>query len=177
MTLLRNSFQEHQVLFLNPAFRTDDLTDQHSIFGRDMTQVFCSHVVLVDARDRRGLGVGAEMMWAKINKIPLVSWAPKESHYNKSKATLLGVSVDNLIHPFVSGLSDQIVETLEEAAMWIEKMLLDPSLEIKGIEHIQAAMAYYQENQLPTDLPMREILSCNALQQRFKRPLPEVALN
>ncbi|MBP9777520.1 MAG: hypothetical protein KBD36_06765, partial [Alphaproteobacteria bacterium] len=45
IALLRQSFQETEVIFLNPAFRMDDLRDQHSVFGRDMTQVFCSHVV------------------------------------------------------------------------------------------------------------------------------------
>lgn len=171
MSFLRNSFQEYEVVFLNPAFRTDNLADQHSVFGRDMTQVFCSHVVFVDARDRRGLGVGAEMMWAKMNKIPVVTWAPKDSHYNKTKAIILGVDVDQFIHPFVLGLSDKVVEDLAEGALWIEKVLSDPSIEIKGIEHIQAAMKYYQENQLPIDLPMREILNHDELNVRLSRPL------
>jgi hypothetical protein len=173
IALIRDSFQKCEVIFLNPAFRTDNLADQHSVFGRDMTQVFCSHVVFVDARDRRGLGVGAEMMWAKINKIPVVTWAPLESHYNKTKAIILGMEVDRFIHPFVYGLSDKIVDRLEEGAQWIEKMLSDPSIEIKGIKDIQSAMQYYQESQLPIDLPMREILSCEIFNDRLNRPLAE----
>lgn len=149
----------------------DNLADQCSVFGRDMTQVFCSHVVFVDARDRRGLGVGAEMMWAKIHKIPVVTWAPKDSHYNKTKATILGVEVDHFIHPFVYGLSDKIVDTLPEGAQWIERMLSDPSIEIKGPEHIRGAMEYYQEKQLGVDLPMREILSDEIFQDRLARPI------
>lgn len=164
---LRKSFCKHEVVFLNPALRMDNLADQHSVFGRDMIQVFCSHVIFVDARDRRGLGVGAEMMWAKMNNIPVVTWSPKETHYNKTKATILGVEVNQFIHPFVHGLSDKMVETLKEGALWIEKMLSDSSIEIKGIEHIHASMEYYQENQLPIDLPMREILSCDALNARL----------
>jgi len=171
MTLIRNSFLKHDAVFLNPAFRTDNLSDQHSVFGRDMTQVFCSHAVFVDARDRRGLGVGAEMMWAKINKIPVVSWAPKNSHYHKTKTTILGVEVDQFIHPFVLGLSDHVVESLPEGALWIEKTISDPSsVEIKGIEHIQGAMKYYRESQLPADLPMHEILSHNEISTRLLRP-------
>lgn len=177
LALIQNSFQKHEVIFLNPALRMDNLADQHSVFGRDMTQVFCSHVVFVDARDRRGLGVGAEMMWAKMNKIPVVTWAPKDSHYSKTKTTILGVEVDDFIHPFVYGLSDKIVDKLEEGALWIEKMLSDPSIEIKGLKHIQAAMQYYQESQLPIDLPMREILSCETFNNRLTRPLVEVTLN
>jgi len=90
MLLLRKYLSEYAISFLNPAFRTDDLSDQCSVFGRDMTQVFCCDIVFVDARDRRGLGVGAEMMWAKFHKIPVISLSPKNSHYNKEKTTLLG---------------------------------------------------------------------------------------
>ena len=69
---LRNELAPKNISFLNPALRTDDLSDQLSVFGRDMTQVYCSDLVFVDARERRGLGVGAEMMWAKMNRIPLL---------------------------------------------------------------------------------------------------------
>lgn len=175
--LLRKSFQQHEVIFLNPAFRTDNLSDSRSVFGRDMAQVFCSHVVFVDARDRRGLGVGAEMMWAKIHRIPVVTWAPKDSHYKKTKTTLLGVEVQDFIHPFVYGLSDQIVDTLEEGAAWIEAMMSDPSIAIKSLADIQATMEYYQRNQLPLDRPMQEILSCDALQERLSRPFVNALLS
>ncbi|MBX7067417.1 MAG: hypothetical protein K1X28_09315 [Parachlamydiales bacterium] len=101
MDLIRTALNRFEVVFLNPAFRSDDLSDQHSVFGRDMLQVFSSHVVFVDARERRGLGVGAEMMWAKLNQIPVVTWAPRDSHYHKSDAIILGSAVKNFIHPFV----------------------------------------------------------------------------
>jgi hypothetical protein len=169
MAVIRKSFHEYEVVFLNPAFRMDNLSDQHSVFGRDMTQVFCSHAVFVDARDRRGLGVGAEMMWAKMNRIPVVTWAPRDSHYNKTKATILGVEVEQFIHPFVYGLSDKIVDHLEEGAIWIENMMSHPSIEIKGVEHIQSAMQYYQKSQLPTDLPMLEILNCEVFKNRLSQ--------
>lgn len=174
IALIRDSFLKYEVIFLNPAFRMDNLSDQHSVFGRDMTQVFCSHVVFVDARDRRGLGVGAEMMWAKMNKIPVVTWAPKDSHYNKTKTSILEVEVEDYIHPFVYGLSDKIIDRLEEGVLWIEKILCDPFIEIKGLKHIQAAMQYYQESQLPIDLPMLEILNCETFNERLNRPLAEV---
>src|SRR5579871_3736379 len=70
--IISNTLKSTHVDFLHPAIRTDDLSDQKSVFGRDMTQVYCSDVVFVDVRQRRGLGVGAEMMWAKMNKIPVV---------------------------------------------------------------------------------------------------------
>lgn len=176
MALIRNSLPEYEVVFLNPAIRMDNMADPRSVFGRDMTQVFCSHLVFVDARGKRGLGVGAEIMWAKLNKIPVITWAPVDSHYKKEKATILGIEVKPFIHPFVSELSDQIVDTLEEGAQWIKQSLCDPAFKIKGIEHMQAAMQHYQASQLSVDLPMWEILSCETFRERLTRPCEETKL-
>ncbi|MEM8629007.1 MAG: DUF1653 domain-containing protein [Chlamydiota bacterium] len=146
------------VAFLNPAFRADDLTDPTSVFGRDMTQVFCADVVLVDARERRGLGVGAEMMWAKIHSIPVLTIAPANSHYHKQEVTLLGARLENWRHPFVASLSDAVVDTLQEGIDWLQDFLLDrPS--VRGAESIYEAMSYYQKMQLPKDHPMCEIFA------------------
>ncbi|MBX9924705.1 MAG: hypothetical protein K2Y01_11410 [Rhabdochlamydiaceae bacterium] len=175
INLLRTSLGQYDVTFLNPAIRTDDLSDPHSVFGRDMLQVFSCHIVFVDARDRRGLGVGAEMMWAKLNTIPVLTWAPKNSHYHKDQATLLGVLVDNFVHPFVDALSDQIVENLTEGAKWIKKFISDPSsIEIKSLDHISAAMQYYKTNQLHRDTPMKQLLETeNELTERMNRSCPQ----
>lgn len=176
MNQLKQCLPQFEVSFLNPAFRLDDLSDQFSVFGRDMLQVFCSDVVFVDARDRRGLGVGAEMMWAKFHKIPLIIWAPKNSHYHKSHTTILGMPVANFVHPFVESLSDKIIETLEEGAAWINVLKTTGSqISIKGIEHIEHAMEHYKTKQLKNDQPMQELLhACEELQQRVKlRPMME----
>jgi hypothetical protein len=158
MLFLKKTLPEYEVSFLNPAFRSDNLSDQRSVFGRDMTQVFCSDVVFVDARDKRGLGVGAEMMWAKFNKIPIVTLAPKDSHYNKSKTTLLGVSVEDWVHPFVESLSDAIVGDLAEGATWIRKFASASPPQAKDIEYIQSAMQYYRDSQLSHDEPMKALI-------------------
>lgn len=168
MAEIRENLKGYEVLFLNPAFRTDNLSDQRSVFGRDMVQVFCCDVVFVDARDRRGLGVGAEMMWAKFNNIPVVTWAPKDSHYHKSHTTILGVPVVNFVHPFVESLSDQLVENPAAGAQWIAKALSDPSIPIKGLKEIESSMHYYREGQFHHDEPMKELLlSSEALKKRL----------
>lgn len=154
---LREALAPKQVHFLNPAFRNDDLSDQKSVFGRDMVQVFSSDIIFVDARERRGLGVGAEMMWAKMNHKPVVTLAPVGSHYHKKRTTLLGVSVDLWVHPFVEGLSDVIVESLAEGATWLKTTL--QTVNIKGPESIQEAMQYYLQTQYPKDDPMVALTS------------------
>lgn len=161
---LKEALHPYEVSFLNPAFRSDNLSDPHSVFGRDMLQVFSSHVIFVDARDRRGLGVGAEMMWGKVNRIPVVTWAPKNTHYHMSKAVLLGKPVEDYIHPFVYALSDVVVETLEEGAKWIKKI---KEHSIKGPECMHAAMQYYKDSQLSQDRPMQDLMiNCDELKTR-----------
>lgn len=177
IALIKKGLDKYEVSFLNPAFRTDNLTDQFSVFGRDMLQVFSSNIVFVDARDRRGLGVGAEMMWAKVNKIPVITWAPKNSHYNKDQAMILDVPVTNFIHPFVESLSDKIVETLIEGAEWIDWALSNIALEIKGVEYIGSAIQHYKNSQLHHDEPMQELIHFNEeLKKRIHRPHPQVVL-
>jgi hypothetical protein len=167
MAIIKKNLDKYEVSFLNPAFRTDDLSDQVSVFGRDMLQVFSSNVVFVDARDRRGLGVGAEMMWAKLNAIPVVTWAPKNSHYNKDQTTILGVPVTNFIHPFIESLSDKIVENLVEGAEWLHSLMSNPDVKVKGTQFISSAMQHYKDRQLHYDHPMKELLIANEeLRQR-----------
>lgn len=174
MVFLRKALPEYEISFLNPAFRSDDLSDQRSVFGRDMTQVFCSDVVFVDARNRRGLGVGAEMMWAKFHKIPIVTLAPIDSHYNKSKTTLLDVAVENWVHPFIESLSDAVVRNLSDGAAWVRKFVSAFAPKVKDVEWIQSAMEHYRDNQLPHDKPMKALITANQkLHRRIWEPKNE----
>ncbi|MCH9630413.1 MAG: hypothetical protein S4CHLAM37_04120 [Chlamydiia bacterium] len=160
----------NKTLFLNPAHRTDDLSDNHSVFGRDMLQVFSSNFVFVDARARRGLGVGAEMMWAKMNKVPVVTWAPIDTHYKRANASVLNVTIENYIHPFVLSLSDVIVSSPKEGALWMKQYLDDPSsFEIKDADHVKSAMKHYKASQLEVDLPMQSLMnSCESFKNRVE---------
>ncbi len=150
-----------KLTFLNPAMRTDDLSDQKSVFERDMTQVYFADIILVDARERRGLGVGAEMMWAKMNRIPVLTLAPKNTHYQKQEVKLLGVRVQNWVHPFVESLSDVVINDLLDAATWL-KQFIRGEVQVKGPEFITDAMRHYQKSQLPNDVAMKELIEGNA---------------
>jgi hypothetical protein len=173
--LIRDNLPDYDVVFLNPAQRTDNLSDQKSVFGRDMLQVFSSHFVFVDARERRGLGVGAEMMWAKVNRIPVVTWAPKDTNYHMCQTTILGVCVENYVHPFVEDLSDKIAVNLIEAAKFVDAVMKDPNIAIKDINDVSGVMQYYKDTQLNFDGPMKELIqSCKTLQKRTERNHPLV---
>lgn len=159
MALLRQCLAPHQITFLNPATRSDDLSDQKSVFGRDLFQVYSSDLVLVDTREKRGLGVGSEMMFAKMKRIPVIAWLPEHSYYHRKSIQLLGKSVDDWIHPFIFNLSDYLAPSLEMAALWIEERLLKGNVEIKGPEAIQDSILYYLETQLQHDSGMRETVA------------------
>ena len=119
--ILQKNIPSIKLIFLDPASRSDDLSDQVSVFGRDMFQVFSSNIVFVDARSKRGLGVGAEMMFAKMNHIPVITWLPEDSHYQRKQIHLLGQQVESWIHPFVYNLSDYMAPSLESGTKSIKK--------------------------------------------------------
>lgn len=145
--------------FMNPAHRTDDMSDPKSVFGRDMTQIYLSDIVFVDGRHRRGLGVGAEMMWAKFLAKPLLILVPDESYYKKSNVDVLGNHVPQYIHPFVDTLCDQMVTTLKEGGEWIVKWAKRDVGMVKDLTTVYEAMQYYQNSQYEKDDPMKEMIA------------------
>ena len=88
------------IIFLNPASRSDDLSDPKSIFGRDLLQVCASNCVFVDDRERRGVGVGYEMAVANSKGIPVFSWVPHASCYFPKETKLVGQKLYDWKHPF-----------------------------------------------------------------------------
>lgn len=157
--LLHDALPSKTLVFLNPASRSDDLSDQKSVFGRDMFQVFSSSLVLVDARGKRGLGVGSEMMFAKLNQIPVVTWVPNPSHYHRPSLECLGQHITNWVHPFVYSLSDYIAPSLEAAADWMESTLSSPAFVSKGPESVRDAINHYLTTQLKNDHGMQELVA------------------
>lgn len=145
--ILQECLPQITLIFLDPACRTDDLSDQVSVFGRDLFQVSSSQIVLVDARSKRGLGVGAEMMFAKVYRIPVAVWLPEESHYKRKHVHLLGKEVAEWIHPFVLNLSDYLAPTLKDVARWIAEDLLPGKVVVKGLECTQDAIEHFRATQ------------------------------
>ncbi len=144
-----------KVHLLNPAFRKDSMHDSLSIFGRDMIQVASADILFVDAREKRGLGVGAEMMWARFHKKYIISLAPLGSHYVKAEGEILGTSVSPYIHPFVACLSDVIVENISEGCRYIEKYMKGEQ-SVKSFDEIYHSMQHYLDTQFQNDEPMHE---------------------
>lgn len=119
-------------------------------FGQDCLQVISSNFLVVDLREKRGLGVGAEMMLAKEKGIPIISVCPSGSHYRRSIVFHTGAKNEKWIHPFVESLSDVIVECFNEAGEWIKNYIANPT-KIKSGEIIEQSIKDYMDNLLEKD--------------------------
>ena len=62
------------------------------------------------------------MMFAVQNGLPVITWSPPESHYRrKFLPNVYGEDLHDWTHPFIFGLSDYIVDTLEGAVALIRQ--------------------------------------------------------
>jgi hypothetical protein len=146
-----------EVRFLNPDDPTYDLLDATALAGRDMFQIKVSDFVVVDARERRGIGVGIEILTSRIIGIPLIVVAPQNTHYRMEKVCFRGSTMDNYIHPHLYMLADVIVDDFSAAGKWIQNYRGYPT-ELKDIRIIQEAIEVYKQKMLPHDEPMQQIL-------------------
>jgi hypothetical protein len=112
-----------EVVTLNPA-RTDlRRNDYYANFGCDLHLVTKSDVVVVDARTEKGVGVGAEMMFARERNIPVITVAPPNTNYRRDFVPdVFGEDLRDWIHPFIFGLSTRIVDGFEDAGHLLEQL-------------------------------------------------------
>ncbi|MBW3012331.1 hypothetical protein KY311_04040 [Candidatus Woesearchaeota archaeon] len=141
-------------IFLDPTQRPETVTDSYSIFCQDI--FFCANCdfVVVEAMSKVGVGVGVEMLTAKMHGVPVVSIVPKNSYYrstDKYSAKVLKDEMrENWLHPFMESLSDAVVEDLDSAANWIKEHLSEKK-EIKDHSIINQAIDYYRKNHYDKD--------------------------
>jgi len=144
-------------VFLNPSFRSDDLSDEKSLFGRDLLQVYLSNCILVDGRER-GVGVGYEMAVANFKRIPIFSWVPYGSHYWPKETILLEQKLTNWRHPFFQNPSVKLVQSLEEAADEISTYkFLEPAV-LASNDFILPSIQHYIKTNLDKDLEMNSLV-------------------
>jgi hypothetical protein len=146
-----------EIKFLNPDDATDNLHDTAALFGRDMFQVKIADAVIVDARERRGIGIGIEMLASRIFGTLLVVVIPHNTHYRMGNVSYRGSTVAEYVHPHIDILADGIVETFEEAGAWLRDKKSTATVP-KGIDAVHEAISAYRKRMLPQDEPMLEIL-------------------
>jgi hypothetical protein len=129
---------------LNPNKSGVSRADFYANFGCDLYLVDSSDVVFVDARHQRGIGVGAEMMFAQMRGRRVVVICPENSFYRRRDVRdMFGEDLDEWIHPFVMGLADYIANDVEEAVGWVNGWIQAGCPE-KGPRDLDEAISYYQ---------------------------------
>lgn len=153
---IRKSAEPCDITFLNPDDPVADLSDSEALFGRDMFQIEQCNTVVIDGRERRGIGIGVELLAAKHFRRPVIGIIPPNSYYRQSNVAYRGGFVDEYIHPHFATLLDTIVDDFSAAGLWIRDEL--PVLQVGTAQDVlDRAVTAYRHRLLSSDTPMREI--------------------
>lgn len=151
---LQDNLRDYRLVILNP---NDEFAtfDRQAKFGRDLYQVVMSDAVIVDGREKRGIGVGVEMLEAKWRRIPIIGYLPVGSHYRKLNETIKGIHFEEWVHPFMQVLCDDICETISQIASKLKSYVTKEKVPC-GHGVVEEAIEYYRENFLKLDVTTKE---------------------
>lgn len=144
----------HRVVFLNPDDPITDPDNTLGQFGRDMYQVMIASAVIVDARERRGIGIGVEMAAASALNTPVIVVAPRNSLYRSDLLEYRGTTVKNYVHPHVASLATHVVDDFAQAGEALRQLEREPRDPPSAPEWLSLAISEYQTKVLARDRPM-----------------------
>jgi hypothetical protein len=152
----------HDVIYLNPDDPITDPGNTLGQFGRDMYQVMVATAIVVDARERRGLGIGVEMAAAATFGTPVIVVAPRNSKYRSDKIEYRGAIVNDYVHPHVGALASAVVDDFVAAGEAVAQLSHDKrqANQEQMPNWLDRAINEYVKNVLPGDAPMVEALQC-----------------
>lgn len=134
-----------EVEILNPSKTNINRQDYFTNFGCDMFLLQSSDLMIVDLRSEKGIGVGAELMHARHNNIPVAAWLPADSYYKRDLFDVFGEDLRNWIHPFAFALSDFIGETLLEVCEKVNEVLAGNVPRIDSHKSIANAVRKFEQ--------------------------------
>ncbi|MFG1814206.1 hypothetical protein ACGFIF_10615 [Kribbella sp. NPDC049174] len=149
---VRQGASPREVVFLNPDDPITDPDNTLGQFGRDMYQVMLASAVIVDARERRGLGIGVEMAAAAAFDTPVIFVAPRNSKYRSDLLEYRGASVKNYVHPHVASLANCVVDDFFDAGQALDR--LDDARDVtqrRMPDWLRGAIEEYSTNLLQKD--------------------------
>lgn len=149
---------QQEVIFLNPDDPIIDRSNTLGQFGRDMYQVMVASVIIVDARERRGLGIGVEMAAAATFGTPIIVVAPRNSKYRVDMLEYRGVIVQDYVHPHVAALATAVVDDFLVAGNVLPRVARQNCDAADLPAWLSRAIDEYRLTVLPHDVPMREAL-------------------
>jgi hypothetical protein len=148
-----------EVIFLNPDDPITDPTNTLGQFGRDMYQVMSASAVVVDARERRGVGIGVEMAAASALGTPIIVVAPPNSRYRTDRLEYRGAVIHDYVHPHVAALAWRVVDDFEGAGRALVGLAPTADRRNDLPSWLEPAILEYETNVLPEDPPMLEALA------------------
>jgi len=146
--------RSHEVVFLNPDDPITDPTNTLGQFGRDMYQVLIADAVVVDARERRGLGIGVEIAVANAVQTAVIVVAPRNSKYRQDVLEYRGVTIADYVHPHVAVLADALVEDFIDAGRALVGLPPKDRSKVDVPPWLAPAIDEYRLKVLPSDRPM-----------------------
>lgn len=158
-TQVASGASPQEIVFLNPD---DPITDPGNMlgqFGRDMFQVMTATAVIVDARERRGIGIGVEMAAAATLGTPVIVVAPCNSNYRMDVLEYRGAVVTDYVHPHIASIATEVVDDFGAAGRALAGL---PEREGRagGLpDWLLLAIEEYRKNILSGDKPMLEALA------------------
>jgi hypothetical protein len=167
---VKKGARPEDIVFLNPDDPITDPTNVLGQFGRDMLQVMIATAVVVDGRERRGIGIGVEMAAAATIGTPIIVVVPRNSHYRQDSLGYRGTTVLDYIHPHIASVATHIAEDFESAGRAVGSIPARKKLPAHAPPWLALAVHEYQKNMLPSDFPMLEAL------ERLGIPDKEVSL-
>ena len=113
----------------NPDALTVSFFSSEERIREDFRALLTSNCILVDARAKRGIGVGAEIILAKMHKIPIYTLCPKDGHYRVSSEER------EWIHPLIFEFSDAIFESIDDITSYLNELFKNEKLCMKQVEN------------------------------------------
>jgi len=131
--MLKECIPGISIILINPNKVVIDQSRYIERFRADLEMVLESDLVLVDMRTKKGIGVGAELMMAQYEGIPIVGLCPDGSAYRK----------DGWLHAFVGGLVPYLCDDLHAVAAWIHHQVETGRLPRSCGNHIPQAASLF----------------------------------
>lgn len=147
-----------EIRFLNPDDPAADLSNTLALFGRDLYQIQFADAIVVDGRERRGIGIGIEMVASRVLGTPLVAVVPRNTYYRMDRLEYRGSVVDDYVHPHLAVLADAVVESFADAGRWLRDhhKSTEPPKDVAVLQH---AIQRYEADLLAADPPMLETIA------------------
>ncbi|BEV11918.1 hypothetical protein ATDW_24140 [Asticcacaulis sp. DW145] len=134
------------IKLLNPAKTPIRRNNFYLNYGCDLYLVKIADVVLVDLRRSKGIGVGAELMFASMHSIPVIAWLPDDSEYKKDVVrNVSGEDLYDWVHPFAYGLCDKHVSDLDAACREINDMIKNRNISKQSFRTPEHAIGEFQK--------------------------------